>query len=94
MDVGKVWELPRDFAVIVGWLSDMASSVTGRKGRLTAQTAKYACMARYYSCEKLKRRCGYVPIEGIEEGLERQVRWFKEIEEEDKRMESGEKKGQ
>ena len=37
---------------------------------------KYACMDRWYSCEKLKRRLAYVPLVDMEEALSRSVRSF------------------
>lgn len=77
----KVWALPTDLAVVVGGLSEGFGWLTGRKGKLNRQTVKYSCMHRYYSCEKLKRRCGYEPKVDVEEGLQRSVTWFKQYEE-------------
>ena len=50
---------------------------------MTRQTVKYSTMNRWFSCEKLKNRCGYEPKVGVEEGLERTVRWFKDVVEQD-----------
>lgn len=75
----KVWALPRDLAVFAGAASEWVNWVLGRPNRLTAQGARYACMHRYYSCEKLKRRTGYKALVPVEEGLERTVKWFKAV---------------
>lgn len=73
----KIWTIPEDLAWVIGVLSEAFGMVTGRKGRLNRQTVKYSSMNRYFSCEKIKRRCGYRPVVGLEEGLARSVRWFK-----------------
>lgn len=72
----KVWVLSETFMVVVGALAELSSLISGRKTKITRQTIKYSCMTRYYSCEKLKQRCGYVPLVGLEEGLGRAVRDF------------------
>ena len=77
----KVWALPQEFAALVGGISELVGFITGRKGKLTRQTVKYSCIDRYCSCEKLKRRCGYVPVVDIEEGLVRSIKHFKENDE-------------
>jgi len=90
----KVWALPEDFAALIGGLSEIFGALTGKKGKVTRQTVKYSCIDRYYSCEKLKRRCGYLPVVGVEEGMVRSVKWFKEWEESEAAKEGPEKKGQ
>jgi sterol-4alpha-carboxylate 3-dehydrogenase (decarboxylating) len=76
VNVDKVLKLPKSLAMTMGALSQGFNWLAGREGRITPQTVRYSCMHRYYSCEKLKRRCGYLPVVGIQEGLERSVRWF------------------
>lgn len=80
IDKNQVWALPEAFASLVGGMSELVGTVTGRKGKLNRQTVKYACISRYYSCAKLKKRTGYVPLVGIEEGLVRSAVWFKDWE--------------
>jgi sterol-4alpha-carboxylate 3-dehydrogenase (decarboxylating) len=94
VNIDKVWTLPESWAVTAGWGAEMFSKLTGRKGRFNGQTARYSCMTRYFSCEKLKRRTGYEPIVSVEEAFERTVRWYKEIEEEERRRDGEGKKGQ
>lgn len=88
----KIWKLSEDLGWVVGTLSEAFGMVTGRKGKINRQTVKYSCMNRYFSCEKIKRRCGYRPVVGLEEGLARSVRWFKENEQ--RGVGGGEKKVQ
>ena len=80
---GSVWELPREMCLAMGAGAELFSWVSGRKGKMTRQTVKYSTMNRWFSCEKLKNRCGYEPKVGVEEGLERTVRWFKDVVEQD-----------
>ncbi|RMZ84609.1 hypothetical protein DV737_g1099, partial [Chaetothyriales sp. CBS 132003] len=74
----EVWEISKTWAVAIGTLSELFGKITGRKGRLTAQAAKYASMNRWFKNDKLTARTGYRPLVGIEEGLQRTVRWFKQ----------------
>lgn len=89
----KIWVLPEGFATFAGGAAEITNWLTGRKGKLTRQSVKYACMDRYYSCEKLKRRLRYVPVIDMEEALSRSVRSFAIEEREAKVSEAG-KKGQ
>lgn len=88
----KIWSINEDMGWVVGVLSEFFGMISGRKGRLNRQTVKYSCMNRYFSCEKIKRRCGYRPVVGLEEGLARSVRWYKMNE--DASVGGGEKKVQ
>jgi sterol-4alpha-carboxylate 3-dehydrogenase (decarboxylating) len=75
----QLWELPAGLAEFAGSAAELVNWVLGRDNRFTAQGARYACMHRYFSCEKLKRRTGYKPVVGVEEGLERSIAWYKEV---------------
>ncbi|RMD39704.1 hypothetical protein DV735_g5429, partial [Chaetothyriales sp. CBS 134920] len=88
----EVWVIPKEWAVTIGGLSELFAKITGRKGRFTRQAAKYASMNRWFNCDKLVERTGYRPLVGIEEGLQRTVRWFKDDAE--KAAASEEKKAQ
>lgn len=92
--VEKIWAVPAGLATFVGAAAETFNWLTGRKGKFNRQTAKYAIINRYYSCEKLKRRTGYKPIVPIDEGLARAVREFKAAEETKRRTGSVEKKSQ
>ena len=73
----KLWILPTGMAEFVGGAAEAFNWLTGRKGKLNRQTIKYACINRYYSCEKLRTRTGYKPIVPVDEGFARSVKWFK-----------------
>ena len=94
IEPGQVWEISKGWAVTIGSLADTFSKLTGRKGRFTAQSAKYTCMTRWFSPEKLERRTGYSSKVTVEEGLERGVRWYKEDAEKASAKGSEEKKAQ
>lgn len=82
----QVWALPRDLAVFAGFAAEWVNWALRRPTKFTAKAARYACLSRYYSCEKLKRRTGYKAIVPVEEGLERTVKWFKAVvDQEDKK---------
>ena len=61
----------------------------GRPSKLTRRQVRYSCMTRYYDISKAKRRLGYAPIVGLDEGIQRGVQALLEQQ----RVE-GEKKGQ
>ena len=80
VDIERVWVLGEGFAYAVGCAAELAGWVSGRKGKLNRQTVKYACMTRTYGCGKARRRLGYQPAVGLEEGLSRAVRWYRREE--------------
>lgn len=84
-----VWHISKDVGLFIGGLLEWGMWVVGRKPKLTRRQVKYSCMTRYYDCRKAKRRLGYAPIVGLEEGIKRGVEFF--IEEAKK---DTEKKGQ
>ena len=75
----------------IGALAELSTYITGRKTKITRQAIKYSCMTRFYSCDKLKRRCGYTPLVGLEEGLARAVKDF-ELEKRAEERAQGQKK--
>ncbi len=89
----KVWHIPKGFMLPIGALAELSTYITGRKTKMTRQAVKYACMTRYFSCEKLKRRCGYTPLVGLEEGLARATKSFV-LKERAESAENGDKKVQ
>jgi sterol-4alpha-carboxylate 3-dehydrogenase (decarboxylating) len=84
-----VWEIGNHLGLAIGGAIEWVMWCVGRQPKLTRRQVRYSCMTRYYDIGKAKKRLGYGPIVGLEEGIERSVRWF---EEERKREE--EKKGQ
>jgi len=71
----SAWTLSKDVALLIasllGWIFWLL-----RKGEptLTNQRVTYATIARYFSIDKAKRRLGYRPIVGLEEGIRKGVR--------------------
>ena len=76
----KLYILPTWFAYYIGAAAEIFNYLSGRKGKFNRQTLKYATIHRYYSCEKLMFRTGYVPVVQLDEGFARSVRWFKDDE--------------
>ncbi|KAG9772353.1 Sterol-4-alpha-carboxylate 3-dehydrogenase erg26, decarboxylating [Exophiala dermatitidis] len=93
IDIDKIWAIPTGLAYAVGAAAETFNWLTGRKGKLNRQTVKYACIHRFYSCDKLRRRTGYKPIVPIDEGFARAVKWYK-LDEEQSRQTEGQKKVQ
>lgn len=72
--VDKTWALSESLMYPIGALAELVSWFTGRKTKISRTTVKYSCIHRYYDCKKLKDRCGYAPIVGLEEAFGRSVR--------------------
>ncbi len=94
ISMDKIWRLSEGFLLPIGALAEMSTYFTGRKTKMTRQSVKYATMQRYFNCDKLKRRCGYTPLVGLEEGLARAVKSFVLNERAEKNAQGGEKKVQ
>ena len=64
------------------WLSWVVAWAVGLPGgwtpNLTRQKVKYSCMTRFYCVDKARTRLGYAPRWGVEEGVRRTVKWFRE----------------
>lgn len=73
--VDQVWCLSKDLglliATILGWVYFI---LRWGKPNLTRQQVQYTCMTRYFNIEKAKRRLGYRPIVGMDEGIRRGVK--------------------
>jgi sterol-4alpha-carboxylate 3-dehydrogenase (decarboxylating) len=75
-----VWVLPQDFALGLGSVMEWVMWTVGKKPSLTRRQARYSCMTRYYDISKAKKRLGYEPLVGLQEGVERAVMWFQNEE--------------
>ncbi|KAJ9669332.1 erg26, C-3 sterol dehydrogenase [Coniosporium apollinis] len=87
--LSKVWVLPEEVMSTLGGVMEWVYGAVGKKPAMTRAQARYACMTRYFDISKAKRRLGYSPIVGLEEGIRRGV----EAAMEERRGEE-EKKGQ
>lgn len=76
ISIDRVWQIPEGFIMPIGALAELSTYLTGRKTKMTRQSIKYACMTRYFSCVKLKERCGYTPLVGLDEGLARAAKSY------------------
>ncbi|KAK5256056.1 erg26, C-3 sterol dehydrogenase [Cryomyces antarcticus] len=69
-----VWILPQGFALLLASIIEWVFWIFRLgKPNLTRQQVRYSCMARWFSVEKAKRRLGYRPVVGLEEGIQRAV---------------------
>ncbi|KAI9698345.1 MAG: erg26, C-3 sterol dehydrogenase [Bogoriella megaspora] len=69
----RPWEIGGELALTLGSILEWVYWALGRKPSLTRQQARYSCMARYHSVDKARRRLGYKPLVGLEEGIRRGV---------------------
>ncbi len=76
-----VWVIRKEWGLAVASVLEWVFWVVGRRPSLTRKQVRYSCMTRYYSVEKARRRLGYEPVVGLEEGVRRAVRWFLREEE-------------
>lgn len=78
----QVWTIEKDFGLMVAsmieWIFWLAGGWTPN---LTRKKVVYSCMTRFYNIDKARRILGYKPLVGIEEGVVKTVKWFKEREE-------------
>jgi sterol-4alpha-carboxylate 3-dehydrogenase (decarboxylating) len=93
ISIDKVWQMSEGFMLPIGALAELSTYITGRKTKITRQSVKYSSMTRYYSCDKLKKRCGYTPLVGLQEGLERAVKSYM-LDERAEKTTQGDKKAQ
>ncbi|KAI9720721.1 MAG: erg26, C-3 sterol dehydrogenase [Chrysothrix sp. TS-e1954] len=86
----NAWVLPISLAITLAQVAGWVYWVFGLgEPRLTPSKVVYSGMTRFYSVDKARERLGYVPVWGLEEGIERGVRWFVERD-----VEAVAKKGQ
>lgn len=84
-----VWTISKELGMTLGGIMEWGYWVVGKTPKLTRRQVRYSCMTRYYDISKAKRLLGYAPIVGLQEGVERSVAWFQEVE-----RREGEKKAQ
>ncbi|KAK4055901.1 erg26, C-3 sterol dehydrogenase [Microbotryomycetes sp. JL221] len=81
---GHVPKLIVPLPVAVGLaLASVGETVTGLMGKtpnLTRGKVVYSTVNRYYNIEKARRVLGYEPIVGLQEGINRAVKWYKDNE--------------
>ena len=85
-DPKRVWVIPKNIGLIMAtfvewifWLVFWGS----KEPKLTRRRIKHTCMNRTFRIDKAKSRLGYVPEVSMEEGIERGVKRFLEVEAQD-----------
>ncbi|PBP27412.1 3-beta hydroxysteroid dehydrogenase/isomerase [Diplocarpon rosae] len=84
-----VWVIGRDVGMFIGGVLEWGMWMLGRTPKLTRKQVRYSTMTRYYDCSKAKRRLGYRPLVGLQQGITRSVAFFAE-----QKSDGGRKKGQ
>ncbi|KAL2058429.1 hypothetical protein ABVK25_001157 [Lepraria finkii] len=75
---GQVWVIGKDTGLMLASMGEWAFWLAGGwTPNLTRQKVKYSCMTRFYCIDKARRRLGYEPRGGVEEGVKRTVGWFR-----------------
>lgn len=69
----QAWVLPEGALTVIGGILETVFGLFGKKPRLTRREVRYSCMTRYFSCDKAKRRLGFVPYVPLDEGVARSV---------------------
>ncbi|KAI1322189.1 C-3 sterol dehydrogenase/C-4-like protein [Xylariaceae sp. FL0255] len=76
----SAWVMSRDLGLVLGFLSEWFSTITGRKVSLNRQRIYFSTMTRYYDISKARRRLGYEPLVSLSDGVRRTVAWTLEQE--------------
>jgi sterol-4alpha-carboxylate 3-dehydrogenase (decarboxylating) len=84
-----VWVISKDIGLALGGAMEWAMWLVGKKPKLSRREVRYSSMTRYYDIGKAKKRLGYAPIVGLDEGVKTAVDWFFE-----QAKKESEKKGQ
>ncbi len=75
----QVWVIQTQLGLVIVWLIEWLFWLAGgRIPNLTRKKVIYSSLTRYYNIDKAKNVLGYEPQVGVEEGVERTVKWFKE----------------
>lgn len=73
--------VPRWVGMVMAFVAEWSVWIMSggkRESDLTRYGVRYSCFTRTLICEKAKRRLGYKPAIGIQEGIDRSVKWFLE----------------
>lgn len=70
----QVWTLSKDVGLFLATLMEWIFFLFRLgKPNLTRQQVRYTCMTRYYNIDKAKKRLGYTPLVGLQDGIRRGV---------------------
>ena len=73
-----VWRIEKETGLLIATVVEWAFWAVGRTPNLTRKTVGMSSMTRYFNIDKARRRLGYAPLVGVEEGVERATAWFRE----------------
>lgn len=77
--LSQVWVIEKQIGLVIVWLIEWLFWLAGgRTPNLTRKKVIYSSLTRFYNIDKAKNVLGYEPQVGVEEGIQRTVRWFKE----------------
>ena len=73
--IEQVWALPKDLGLLIATIMEWVFFIFRLgKPNLTRQQVQYTCMTRYFNIDKAKRRLGYRPVVGMDDGIRRGVK--------------------
>lgn len=75
----EIWVIPKSVGLAIGTLSEWIVwlvSFGKTKPMLSRNAIKFSCMTRTYCIDKAKRRLGYKPTVGMQEGIRRSGQWM------------------
>ncbi|PYH41074.1 NAD(P)-binding protein [Aspergillus saccharolyticus JOP 1030-1] len=84
----EVIVIPKWVGLTIGWFNEwVAWIVSGgtRKANMTREGIRFSTLTRTLNGAKARRVLGYRPQVGVQEGLERSVRWFMENEKQEEK---------
>lgn len=76
--------IPRDFGIVIGYISEFVSKITGKEPGLTPFRVRTTCADKYYNIGKAKALLKYRPQTDLQEGIAQTLKWLDEIEAEKK----------
>ena len=71
--------LNRSVAIVVGYLSEFFSKLSGKEPGLTPFRVKIVCAFRYHNITKAKTLLGYTPHVSLEDGIKSTLVWMDEV---------------
>ncbi|KAL8768714.1 MAG: hypothetical protein Q9209_005132 [Squamulea sp. 1 TL-2023] len=80
----SIWTINEPLGLAIAGMMEWVfwAATMGKKSpSMTKGVVKYSCMTRYFDISKARSVLGYEPQWGLDEGVERTVRWWKEKEE-------------
>lgn len=80
----QAFSISREVGVVIAWLMVVFSMIFGRgEPNLNPAKVRYSTMTRYFRTRKAEAALGYVPEVGLDEAVDRTVKWFVEQERKD-----------